>query len=62
VCNFAILLFVLLFLPSQGLPQEYFIVFYPALHGIAFSCLTGLAAGLSNSNYKKIAPYGGVPG
>jgi hypothetical protein len=48
VLNFAILSFVLLFLPSQGLPQEYIILFYRsnhAGHGIAFSSLTGMAGG-----------------
>jgi phage terminase large subunit len=37
-------------LPSQGLPQEYFIIFYLSLHGRAFSSLTGIAGGFINSN------------
>jgi hypothetical protein len=50
VLNFAILSFVLLSLPSQGLPQEYLIIFYLSLHGIAFSSLTGIAGGFINFN------------
>jgi hypothetical protein len=53
VLNFASLSSVLLFLPSQGLPQEYIILFRRPnhqVHGTAFSSLTGIAGGFINYN------------
>jgi hypothetical protein len=56
VLNFASLSSVLLFLPSQGLPQEYIILFrrpnHP-VHGTAFSSLTGIAGGFIKYNNRK---------